>query len=36
MQIHELNNYSGNLDSQAYIAVDDGTDTGKVSAAGLL
>ena len=36
MQIHELNNYSGNLDSGAYLAVDDGTDTGKISAQGLL
>ena len=33
MQIHELNNYSGNLDSGAFLAVDNGSDTGKVSAA---
>lgn len=33
MQIHELNNYSGELNSGAFIAVDDGNDTGKVSAA---
>jgi lysophospholipase L1-like esterase len=31
MQIHELDNYSGSLDSGAYIAVDNGADTGKVS-----
>ena len=36
MQIHELNNYSGDLDSNAYLAVDDGADTGKVSVTGLL
>ena len=32
MQIHELNNYNGDLGSTAYLAVDDGSDTGKVSA----
>lgn len=32
MQIHELNNYTGDLDSGAYLAVDNGYDTGKVSA----
>lgn len=31
MQIHELNNYTGDLDSGAYLAVDNGSDTGKVS-----
>ena len=31
MQIHELDNYSGSLDSGAYIAIDNGADTGKVS-----
>lgn len=36
MQIHELNNYNGDLDSGAYLAVDNGDDTGKVSAAGLV
>ena len=36
MQIHELNNYIGNLDSSAYLAVDNGSDTGKVSARLLL
>ena len=36
MQIHELNNFTGNLDGSAYMAVDNGTDTGKVSVAGLL
>lgn len=36
MQIHELNNYSGNPDSGAYLAIDDGADTGKISAQVLL
>ena len=36
MQIHELNNYNGNLDSNAYLAVDNGSDTGKVSTEELL
>lgn len=36
MQIHELNNYNGNLDSSAYLAVDNGSDTGKVSTTELL
>lgn len=36
MQIHELDNYSGSLGSGSYIAVDDGTDTGKLSVQGLL
>lgn len=36
MQIHELNNYNGNLDSSAYLAVDNGSDTGKVSTIELL
>lgn len=36
MQIHELDNYNGNLDSTAYLAVDNGSDTGKVSTAQLL
>lgn len=31
MQIHELNGYTGTLNN-AYMAVDDGTDTGKVKA----
>lgn len=31
MQIHELNNYNGSLDSSAYVAVDNGSDTGKAS-----
>lgn len=30
MQIHELNLYSGELNTDAYVAVDNGTDTGKV------
>lgn len=32
MQIHELDNYNGELNSGAYVAVDNGSDTGKVSA----
>ena len=36
MQIHELNDFSGTLGSGAYIAVDNGTDTGKVSTQKLL
>lgn len=36
MQIHELNTYSGSLNSEVYIAVDNGSDTGKVSTAMLL
>lgn len=36
MQIHELNNYTGNLDASAYLAVDNGMDTGKVSVPQLL
>lgn len=36
MQIHELDNFSGTLGGNAYIAVDNGTDTGKVSTESLL
>ena len=36
MQIHELNDYNGNLDSGAYLGVDNGTDTGKLSVERLL
>lgn len=36
MQIHELNNFTGTLGSGAYLAVDNGTDTGKISSQGLL
>lgn len=36
MQIHELNNFAGPLGSGAYIAIDNGTDTGKKSVADLL
>ena len=36
MQIHELNNYNGTLDSSTYLAVDNGSDTGKVSTTELL
>lgn len=31
MQIHELNNYTGSLNGSAFVAVDNGSDTGKVS-----
>lgn len=36
MQIHELNNYGGTLNSGVFIAVDNGNDTGKISYAQLL
>jgi len=36
MQIHELNNFTGTLGSGAYLAIDDGTDTGKISSQELL
>lgn len=36
MQIHELNNFAGALGSGAYLPIDDGTDTGKISSQGLL
>lgn len=32
MEIHELNDYSGSLGATDYLAIDDGDDTGKVSA----
>lgn len=31
MEIHELNNFTGSLDGTAFVAVDNGTDTGKAS-----
>lgn len=36
MQIHELNDFAGTLGSGAYLAIDNGTDTGKISSEGLL
>lgn len=36
MQIHELNNYAGQLGAGSYVAVDNGSDTGKVSTAQIL
>lgn len=36
MQIHELNNFTGTLGPGAYLAVDDGNDTGKLSTQQLL
>ena len=36
MQIHELNNYSGELGANSYVAVDNGSDTGKISTKNLL
>ena len=36
MQIHELNTLSGSLGSSTYLAVDNGTDTGKVAVSKLL
>lgn len=31
MEIYELNNFSGSLDQTAFVAVDNGSDTGKAS-----
>ncbi len=36
MQIHELDNYNGSLDANAYLAIDNGSDTGKISTPRLL
>lgn len=36
MQIHELDNFKGEINEKAYLAVDNGTDTGKVSSDELL
>lgn len=36
MQIHELNDYTGSLNTGAYLAVDNGSDTGRVSVPTLL
>ena len=36
MQIHELNEYSGLLANETFLAVDNGVDTGKVSVPALL
>lgn len=36
MQIHELNNYNGALDSNAFTVIDNGSDTGKISIPNLL
>ena len=36
MQIHELNNFTGELGASAYMLVDDGVDTGKISTQNLL
>lgn len=36
MQIHELNNYNGDLNGSAFMAIDNGEDTGKISVVGLL
>lgn len=36
MQIHELDNYSGSIGSGAFVAVDNGSDTGKVSIPAIL
>lgn len=35
-QIHELNTFAGSLGAGAYLAIDDGTDTGKISSQSLL
>lgn len=31
MQIHELNDFTGEMDANAYVAVDNGNDTGRAS-----
>lgn len=36
MQIHELNSFTGTLGENSFLAVDNGTDTGKVSTQQLL
>lgn len=36
MQIHELNDFTNDINTGAFLAVDDGTDTGKVTANSLL
>lgn len=36
MQIHELNDFTGGINTGSFLALDDGTDTGKMSAAKLL
>lgn len=36
MQIHELNNYNGDINSDSFVAVDNGLDTGKISVPNLL
>lgn len=36
MQIHELDNFVGALDSNAYLAIDNGSDTGKKSVSDVL
>ena len=36
MQIHELNTFSGTPGNNNYLAIDDGTDTGKISGTNLL
>ena len=36
MQIHDLNVYSGSLDTGAFLGIDNGTDTGKISYTNLM
>lgn len=36
MEIHELNTFSGTPGNNNYLAIDDGTDTGKISGTNLL
>lgn len=36
MQIHELNNYAGSINDNSYLAIDNGIDTGRISADKLL
>lgn len=36
MQIHELNNFTGTLGAGTYLAIDNGTDTGRISSQNIL
>lgn len=36
MQIHELNTFTGTVDDNAYLAIDNGTDTSKINASDIV
>lgn len=36
MQIHELNTFTGTVDDNTYLAIDNGTDTSKISASDIV